>query len=628
MPPHTHQLPVATIWLIGVLATALLLFFARNYLLDLEEEHFYQESATLMQRLSGNLFSVERGVLGLSSFLQIAPKIYPDDFRLLSQPHLDAPFISSAAYLPAVPADEREAFEQLQEEWHSYIGFRIRDYQQGQPLTEGEQDHHFPVLVFEPRTVKSLGILGRDLSTCKDIETVLQEAIDTAATTIAFGGKESCIKNLVALKPVYHGRQPPNQVSERQQRIKGFVKLDIDSRRLLQLESGKHLQVKLEADFAEIPLAEWNSDDMPSPFAVFKVFSNVQPLSGVFNDKLRLRITKTIEWSGMQYMLLFLSAATGLMLTLFIHRFFIAHHERLRISEFHRQEIQQEVDHKTRELERANKKLEILYRNAIEQQETLEHTMRRAEEANSAKSEFLANMSHELRTPMHAILSFSAFGQKKWETATRKKLSGYFSHIHASGERLLILLNDLLDLSKLEAGRMILECQKCDLRIEANKCVHELEGYMTDRGVQCELLPSKMDTQGEFDAMRISQVITNLLSNAIKFTPAGGVVQISVSQDRLEIDGHETAALLLSVLDQGIGIPKEELNTIFEKFIQSSKTRTGAGGTGLGLAISKEIIEAHAGRIWVENNLEQGAQFHFLIPVTPLIQSAAENRAQ
>ncbi|RLJ17835.1 hypothetical protein DJ031_13355 [bacterium endosymbiont of Escarpia laminata] len=625
---HTSQLPVVTIWLIGAISTALLLFQARSYLLDLEEERFYQESATLVQRLSGNLFSVERGVLGLASFLQIAPKIYPDDFRLLSQPHIDAPFISTAAYLPAVSADEREAFEQLQAEWHGYIGFRIRDYQRGQPLIRGKQDLHFPVLLFEPRTVISLGMLGRDLSTCKDLETTLQRAIDTAATTIAFGDQESCIKTLVALKPVYHGRQPPNQVSERQQRIKGFVKLDLDSRQLLLLESGKHLQVKLEADFAATPLAEWNSDDTPPQSALFKVFSNVQPLSGVFNDQLRLRITKTIEWSGMQYMLLFLSAATGLLFTLFIHRFFVAHHERLRISELHRQEIQQEVDHKTRALESANRKLEILYRNAIEHQEALEHTMRRAEEANSAKSEFLANMSHELRTPMHAILSFSAFGQKKWETAARKKLSGYFSHIHASGERLLILLNDLLDLSKLEAGRMILEYRKNDLRIVAENCVHELEGYITNRGVQCELLPAKTDTQGEFDAMRISQVITNLLSNAIKFTATGGHIQISVSQERLEIDGHEIPGLQLSVLDQGVGIPEAELDTIFDKFIQSSKTRTGAGGTGLGLAISKEIIEAHAGRIWAENNLEQGAQFHFLIPLTPPIQPAAENRAQ
>ncbi|RDH86931.1 MAG: hypothetical protein DIZ77_06505 [endosymbiont of Seepiophila jonesi] len=257
--------------------------------------------------------------------------------------------------------------------------------------------------------------------------------------------------------------------------------------------------------------------------------------------------------------------------------------------------------------------LDITNRKTMEQ--VLTEAKNMAEQANQAKSEFLANMSHELRTPMHAILSFSSFGLENGETAERQKLIEYFTHIQASGTRLLILLNDLLDLSKLEAGRMALEYQPNDLKCVAESAIHELRRHIADQGVLCELLPPEIDTIGEFDALRIGQVITNLLSNAIKFTATGGHIQISISQERLEIDGQEMPGLQLSVLDQGVGIPEAELNTIFDKFIQSSKTRTGAGGTGLGLAISKEIIEAHAGRIWAENNLEQGAQFHFLIPV-------------
>ncbi|QYZ67589.1 MAG: PAS domain-containing protein [Gammaproteobacteria bacterium (ex Lamellibrachia satsuma)] len=269
--------------------------------------------------------------------------------------------------------------------------------------------------------------------------------------------------------------------------------------------------------------------------------------------------------------------------------------------------------------------LDITNRKTMEQ--VLTEAKNTAEQANQAKSVFLANMSHELRTPMHAILSFSSFGLENGETAERQKLIEYFTHIQTSGNRLLILLNDLLDLSKLEAGRMALEYQPNDLKCVAESAIHELRGHIADQGVLCDLLPPETDTIGEFDALRIGQVITNLLSNAIKFTATGGHIQISICQERLEIDGHEMPGLQLSVLDQGVGIPEAELDTIFDKFIQSSKTRTGAGGTGLGLAISKEIIEAHTGRIWAENNLEQGAQFHFLIPVTPFIQPAAENRA-
>ncbi len=268
----------------------------------------------------------------------------------------------------------------------------------------------------------------------------------------------------------------------------------------------------------------------------------------------------------------------------------------------------------------------------ITNQKTIEHVLTEAknmaEQANQAKSEFLANMSHELRTPMHAILSFSSFGLENGETAERQKLIEYFTHIQTSGKRLLILLNGLLDLSKLEAGRMALEYQPNDLKSVVESVIHELRGHIADQGVLCELLPPETNTIGEFDALRIGQVITNLLSNAIKFTATGGHIQISISQEIMEIDGHEIPGLQLSVLDQGVGIPEAELDTIFDKFIQSSKTRTGAGGTGLGLAISKEIIEAHAGKIWADNNPQGGALFHFLIPLTPFIQPAAENRAQ
>jgi signal transduction histidine kinase len=230
-----------------------------------------------------------------------------------------------------------------------------------------------------------------------------------------------------------------------------------------------------------------------------------------------------------------------------------------------------------------------------------------AEAANLAKSTFLANMSHELRTPMHGILSFSNMGIKKAESATREKLHKYFSNINISGERLLVLLNDLLDLSKIEAGKMEFNMTQGNLADIYASCCGEQEQRMIDLKLKIELIEPESAVTGLFDVVRIKQVITNFLSNAIKFSSEGNTIIVEISKnDRQE--------LCFSLQDSGVGIPKDALTTVFDAFIQSSKTKTGAGGTGLGLAICKEIIEGHGGKIWAENNPEGGAVFKFIIP--------------
>jgi signal transduction histidine kinase len=243
-----------------------------------------------------------------------------------------------------------------------------------------------------------------------------------------------------------------------------------------------------------------------------------------------------------------------------------------------------------------------------------------AEQANQSKSEFLANMSHELRTPMHAILSFSNIGLKKIETVPPAKLGDYFSKIAQSGNRLLILLNDLLDLAKLEAGKVEFSFAEGDLAKIIDICVKEQEIQLQEQGISLTLVPYECSAKGIFDQAKIGQVITNLLSNSIKFTPKDKGIFISITEETLPTgrrkeDSHLCKALRLTVCDEGIGIPEDEFDDVFDKFIQSSKTKSGAGGTGLGLAICKEIINGHHGHIWVENSANGGAMFSFIIPV-------------
>lgn len=252
---------------------------------------------------------------------------------------------------------------------------------------------------------------------------------------------------------------------------------------------------------------------------------------------------------------------------------------------------------------------------AIEAEANLIRAKQSADEANRAKTEFLANMSHELRTPMHAILSFASMGGEKVGAAPDDKLQRYFSRIEESGKRLLYMLNDLLDLSKLEAGKMSFLMDQGDLLSIVKKVEAECQSLLVEKKLNLLIDTNDVSTKAWFDSDRILQVVTNLLSNAIKFSPENSEIRITLSDDVLPMGPAENMdAVRLTVRDQGIGIPDDELETVFDKFVQSSETNTGAGGTGLGLAICKHIVDFHSGKIFAENNDDKGASFHLVIP--------------
>ena len=244
----------------------------------------------------------------------------------------------------------------------------------------------------------------------------------------------------------------------------------------------------------------------------------------------------------------------------------------------------------------------------------LHQARRAAEQANQAKTEFLANMSHELRTPMHAILSFAALGIDKVGPGSEEKIRHYLERIHESGARLLGLLNDLLDLSKLEAGMMEFERVDNDLAEVLDAAVGELSGLIRERGLVLERAATGGSTRACFDYDRLLQVVRNLLGNAIKFSPPGGTIHLAFGAEALEHGAVSRPALTFTIVDEGVGIPEEDIDSIFDKFVQSSKTKTGAGGTGLGLAICKEIVEAHGGRLRVRNGEHGGAAFTLALP--------------
>lgn len=230
-----------------------------------------------------------------------------------------------------------------------------------------------------------------------------------------------------------------------------------------------------------------------------------------------------------------------------------------------------------------------------------------AESASSVKSEFLANISHELRSPLHVILGFAHQGLRRLDKLDRDRLESYFKHIVASGTVLLHTVNELLDLSRLDARRMPFEFQPVDLGRLIDTVVDECESLFSQRGIHVLFCKPPAPVIAEVDPQRIMQVLRNLLANAAKFaeskTSAEVVLVATDDMARFEVRDH------------GPGIPPEDLESIFLTFHQSSRTRSGAGGTGLGLAICREIVNAHNGRIWAENRDFSGAVFICEMPL-------------
>jgi signal transduction histidine kinase len=238
------------------------------------------------------------------------------------------------------------------------------------------------------------------------------------------------------------------------------------------------------------------------------------------------------------------------------------------------------------------------------------------QQVDRAKSEFLSNMSHELRTPMHAIMNYASMAQKRVQTVTPdEKTDKYLHNISLAAQRLLRVINDLLDLSKMEAGKMSFEFARVDLAHVLDSATSELDPLLKEKDIHMDVQGADAKMVAELDRCRITQLMVNLLANAIRYSPPTGTITVRFATASHPANPQEQV-VSCSIHDQGIGIPQDELESIFDKFVQSTKTKSNAGGTGLGLSICRQIMDAHHGKIWAENAKEGGACFHFWIPLT------------
>ncbi len=250
--------------------------------------------------------------------------------------------------------------------------------------------------------------------------------------------------------------------------------------------------------------------------------------------------------------------------------------------------------------------LGALAANVNRMNDELRRLYKELEAASQHKSDFLASMSHELRTPLNAIIGFSQVLREGMVGEVNAKQAEYLEDILSSGNHLLALINDVLDLSKVEAGQVELDVSPFSLQDALQSGVVMVRERATRDGVRVVLEPTDVGLVSG-DQRRVRQVIFNLLSNAVKFTPAGGTVDVRA----LQVNGE----VRVSVVDTGPGIAAEDCERVFGEFQQTEAGIEQREGTGLGLALSKRLVELHGGRIWVDSELGKGCTFVFTLPM-------------
>jgi signal transduction histidine kinase/DNA-binding response OmpR family regulator len=261
-------------------------------------------------------------------------------------------------------------------------------------------------------------------------------------------------------------------------------------------------------------------------------------------------------------------------------------------------ELELRVEERTAELVAAQKKVEDYSESILRAKEDIER-------ASRFKDQFLSTMSHELRTPLNAVLGFSELlADSRYGPLSERQIR-YVNHIHTSGQHLLRLINDILDLSKIEAGRLQLNIEDVAVDSSFAEVCGSLQP-LVDKNEHHLMLQSPRGLAIRADGMRFRQILMNLLGNAIKFTPRGGKIELVAKQidDRVRIE----------VRDSGPGIPPEEKQRIFEEFHRMAQTDKTSEGTGLGLAITRRLVELHGGKLDVDSRLGSGACFFFTLP--------------
>ncbi len=561
---------------VGVMITAAATLYMKSSVEEIAEKDFADHCIEITTKISERMDAHARILLSGAAFFDASDAVTRDKWRLYTQhQNIDKqlPGIQGIGFSLLIPRKD--------------LSGHINEIRrQGFPTytvhPDGDRELYSSVIFLEPSSGRNLRAFGYDMLTEPVRRAALERARDTndAALTGKVVLVQETDKDIQAgtlmFVPVYRKGMPIETVEQRRAAINGWVYSPYRMDDLMQgilgvrnAELGKRLRLQIfdgEQPSLKSILYSSHPTEGEKHFAAAQ-YSKLIPVD--FNGKRwTLRFTQTGGgFSSVEYIRVWLPLVGGIIISLLLFALI--------------------------------RTLQFISENNL-----------RLEAVSRSKSDFLANMSHELRTPLNAVIGFSEVLEDELFGPINEKQHEYVNNILASGKHLLSLINDILDLSKVESGKMVLDLTEFSLHEAVESSFIMLKEKALKNGITLGIdLSPEADVNIVADKRKLKQILFNLISNAVKFTPTGGAVSVHAvrAADSIEI----------TVADNGMGIKAEDIPKLFQPFTQlESAYSKEFEGTGLGLALNRQLVELHGGRVWVESHIGTGSRFSFTIPLS------------
>lgn len=568
---------------------------------NLQKIYFYDEfvdfSGQETSRLNNKLRLNEEVIKSLVSFLKRDRHVSRKEFEIITGSYLkNHPSVRQIEWIPRVADTARPDFE-FQARKETTPDFSIRSYPYENHLSPDlKPKFYFPTMYVEP-FVENKDLLGMDWNTHPDRIKWLQKAEQSGNIEIfrvkapERNGNQG--EEVVLLAGVFRQKKLRNS-PDTKGKLLGFLAVVFDFEQFYKALSPNFMKINLSVHNRSMTFKFGNAikDPLYEVFMKLPVFSDVWELRWQATENFMRTLRNRVFYGGI------MGGGAIILLAGFIAHLIAS---RLAFAEG-------KVEVQTLELRNRHE----LLKHIIEELET---TNLQLEEKSRHKSQFLSMMSHELRTPLNSILGFSDLLLGKFFGSLNEKQISYVGQIQTSGKHLLALINDLLDISKIDSGKMTLQLEEINVNETIHALMDMLKTSFSQKDLKVSFEGSSAPSSIVADERKFKQIILNLLSNAIKYTPEGGVIEVKAISipDELKI----------LVTDTGKGIEEEDRKGLFQDFYQVDKKADEAmGGIGLGLALSKRLVHLHGGEIGVESEIGKGSTFWLTIPSRPPLEAA------